>query len=358
MRAALLLTAFFALTGCSHISYYAQAINGQLEIARKAAPIDDLVADPSTDERLRKKLQLVQQARAFASQELGLPANGTFQSYANLHRPFVVWNVFAAPELSVTPVEWCFPIAGCVAYRGYFSEAAAQEAAAALRADGLDVFVAGIPVYSTLGWFNDPVLNTFIGYPEAELVGVIFHELAHQVVYVPGDTVFNESFASSVEEEGVRRWLERAGELSAYAEYRQTQERKQAFVSLLVRTRDRLKLAYEKTHSIDQRKLDKARLLAEAHEEYAVLRKNWGGYAGYDRWFDDGPLNNAKLLSATLYADRVPAFNALLAQAAGDFPRFYEKVQAVAKLPQAERETALAGAEGYKIATTGGVSAP
>lgn len=348
MKAALLLAAFLALTGCSHVSYYAQAINGQLEISHKAAPIDDVLVDPNTDPKVIQKLQLVQRARAFASEELALPANGTFLRYANLHRPFVVWNVFAAPEYSVTPVEWCFPIAGCVAYRGYFSEAAAQEAGAALRADGLDVFVAGIPVYSTLGWFDDPVLNTFIGYPEAELVGLIFHELAHQVVYVPGDTVFNESFATSVEEEGVRRWFERANNTAAYAEYQQAQARKQAFIALLVRTRDRLAAVYGQAESNQQRKLAKTRILEQANQDYAVLKQGWGGYAGYDKWFTDGPFNNAKLLSATLYADRVPAFRALRSQAA-DLPRFYEMVRALAQLPMPEREARLAEPEGNKL---------
>jgi predicted aminopeptidase len=346
VKAALLLSALLVLAGCSHISYYAQAINGQLEIGRKAAPIDEVLADPATDQKVAEKLQLVRRARSFASQELGLPANATFQSYANLHRPFVVWNVFAAPEFSVTPMEWCFPIAGCVAYRGYFSEAAAQEAGAELRAEGLDVFVAGIPVYSTLGWFDDPVLNTFIGYPEAELVGILFHELAHQVVYVPGDSVFNESFATSVEEEGVRRWFERANDPAAYAAYRQAQDRKRAFTGLLVRTRDRLAAVYEQPESSEQRKQGKARILEEAKNEYAVLKQGWGGYAGYDKWFTETPLNNAKLVSATLYADRVPAFSALLAQAAGDLPRFYETVRALAQLPMPEREARLFDAEG------------
>lgn len=348
MKAALLLSAFLALTGCSHVSYYAQAIHGQAEISHKAALIDDVLADPATDPRVVQKLQLVQRARAFASEELALPANGTFRRYANLHRPFVVWNVFAAPEYSVTPVEWCFPIAGCVAYRGYFSEAAAREAGASLRADGMDVFVAGIPVYSTLGWFDDPVLNTFIGYPEAELVGLIFHELAHQVVYVPGDTVFNESFATSVEEEGVRRWFERADNAAAYAEYQQAQARKQDFIAFLMRTRDRLAAVYEQSGPNEQRKLDKTRVIERAGQDYAALKQGWGGYAGYDKWFTDGPLNNAKLLSATMYADQVPAFRTLRAQAA-DLPRFYETVRALAQLPISEREAHLAAAKDYKL---------
>lgn len=331
-----------ALSGCSSLSYYTQAINGQLEISRKATPIEYLLADSGTNPKLARKLQLVRRARAFASKELDLPDNDSFRSYANLQRPFVVWNVFAAPALSVKPVEWCFPIAGCVAYRGYFSEAAARQAGAQLRDEGLDVFVAGIPVYSTLGWFNDPVLNTFIGYPEGELVGILFHELAHQLVYVPGDSVFNESFATAVEEEGVRRWFEQSNNPAAYAAYLRAQQRKREFIALLVRTRDRLAGAYAQAQPPEERKAAKARILQEAETEYAALKQSWGGYAGYDRWFADSPLNNAKLLAVTLYADQVPAFAALLAQSGGDLPRFYAEVRALAQLPQAQRDARLA----------------
>jgi predicted aminopeptidase len=330
------------LAGCSHVAYYAQAIHGQATINTRAVPIDAVLADAATNPRLANKLQLVQQARAFASDALGLPANGSYRSYVDLQRRFAVWNVFAAPAFSVTPIEWCFPIAGCVAYRGYFSEAAAQEAGAQLRAEGLDVFVAGIPAYSTLGWFDDPVMNTFIHYPEPELVGLMFHELAHQLVYLPGDSTFNESFATAVEQEGVRRWYERAHDPQGYAAYQAAQARKQAFTALLVRTRDQLAAAYAKEASVDQRAADKARIVAQAGQAYAALKQSWGGYAGYDPWFTDTPLSNAKLISATLYADRVPAFSALLAQLGGDLPRFYARVRGLAQLPAAERELQLA----------------
>lgn len=352
MKRLALLAAWLMLTGCSHVAYYAQAINGQLEVSRSATPIAEVLTDPATDARLRQKLQLVQQARVFATQELGLPANGTFQNYANLHRPFVVWNVFAAPEFSTVPQQWCFPIAGCVAYRGYFSEAAAQDAAATLRADGLDVFVAGIPVYSTLGWFDDPVLNTFIAYPEAELVGILFHELAHQVVYLPGDTVFNESFASTVEDEGVRRWLARANNAGAYAAYREAHERKRAFMALLARTRDRLAAEYARDVPSETRKRAKVAILEQATQEYAALKQAWGGYAGYDQWFTDTPLNNAKLASTTLYTDRVPAFSALLAQASGNLPQFYQEVAALTQLSPIAREARLTAAQGYQLAAS------
>lgn len=354
MRVTLLLAMLLALSGCSSLSYYTQAINGQLEISRKATPIDSLLADPGITPELERKLKLVQRARAFASAELGLPDNDSFRSYADLQRPFVVWNVFAAPAFSVKPVEWCFPVAGCVAYRGYFSEAAAQAAGAALRAEGRDVFVAGIPVYSTLGWFNDPVLNTFVDYPEGELVGILFHELAHQVVYVPGDSTFNESFATAVEEEGVRRWFAQSDKPTAYAAYLRAQQRKREFIALLVRTRDRLAAAYAQAAPADELGAAKARILHATEREYDALKHSWGGYSGYDRWFGDSPLNNAKLLAVTLYADQVPAFAGLLAQSGGDLPRFYAQVRGLARLPQAQRDARLAAAKAaYRVSAAG-----
>lgn len=352
MRTGLLLAALLALSGCSHISYYAQAIGGQMEIVHKAEPIADVLADPATPTRVAEKLRLVQQARAFASQVLALPDNSTFQNYANLQRPYVVWNVFAAPELSVTPVVHCFPVAGCVAYRGYFSEAAAREESARLRAEGLDVFVGGIPVYSTLGWFNDPVLNTFLGYDEGELVGVIFHELAHQVVYVPGDTVFNESFATAVEEEGVRRWFAQSGRDREFAGYQETESRKQDFIQMLVRTRDRLSHAYAQPLDALAMREAKANILSQAKTDYARMKQSWGGDERFDQWFKHGGLNNAKLAAVALYADRVPAFKALLAQAAGDWPRFYERVGELAQMGKDERALVLNEVEGMKVAAT------
>lgn len=337
-----LLVPLLLLSGCSHFGYYAHAIQGQLELSRRAIPLPQVLADAGTDPVVARQLKRAQAAREFASRELHLPDNGSFRGYADLGRPFALWNVFATPELSVEPVTWCFPVAGCVAYRGYFSEEAAREEAAALAARGLDVYVAGIPVYSTLGWFDDPLLNTFIHYPEAELVGLIFHELAHQVVYVPGDSAFNEAFASVVEEEGVKRWFARQGEAGALARWQQGRERKQAFQALLQRTRDRLAAAYAAAPDIDAARTAKAAILREAEREYESLRAAWGGYTGYDRWFRSTPLNNAKLTSVTLYADQVPALRALLAQVDYDLPRFYQAARRLGHLAPEARATALA----------------
>ncbi len=347
---AVLLVAMLMLAGCSHVSYYLQAIHGQAEISQRAMPIATLLGESGAEGGLAARLALVQQARDFASRELKLPDNGSFRRYADLGRRYVVWNVFAAPEFAVTPKTWCFPIAGCVAYRGYFAEAAARHAAAELAAQGFDVHVAGVPVYSTLGWFDDPVLNTFIHYPEADLVGLLFHELAHQLLYVPGDSAFNESFATAVEEEGVRRWFEQRGQAAGFAAFQQAQMRKHEFVALLTATRDRLATLYEAGGEPDALRARKAQVLAQAHETYAALKRAWGGYAGYDRWFADGALNNAKLASVTLYADHLPAFRILLAQAQGDLPTLYAQARALAELPKPERHAALARAGQSRLA--------
>src|SRR5690606_32875324 len=230
--------------GCSSLGYYGQAISGQFEVYRKSRPVAEVIADPATDPRLRAKLADVQRVREFASRELGLPDNDSYRVYADLGRRYVLWNVFATPELSLEPLTWCFPVSGCVAYRGYFSREAAEAYAEKLRAAGYDVHVGGGTAYSTLGWFSDPLLNTMIHRPLPEIAGLLFHELAHQRLYVRGDTAFSESFAMTVELEGVRRWLEANGEADEYARYARTLERRQQFTQLVLRYRDRLEALY------------------------------------------------------------------------------------------------------------------
>jgi predicted aminopeptidase len=328
--------------GCSTFAYYGQAIDGHLEMMRRAEPIAPQIADPATPAELRARLARALEIREFASRELGLPDNGSYRTYADLGRPYVVWNVFAAPEFSVEPRQSCFPVAGCVAYRGYYRQAAADDYGDGLRKGGDDVYVYGVVAYSTLGWFDDPVLNTFVRYPDAELARLVFHELAHQVVYVKGDTMFNESFAVAVEEEGVRRWLDRHGtpaERDAYAAGRQ---RRADFVRLALRYRGELERLYREPLSDEAKRAGKRQRLAEMDTEYRALKAGrWGGFAGYDRWFDGG-VNNAKLGSVATYEELVPAFRALLARENGDLPRFYAVVKQLAKLDKAEREAELA----------------
>jgi predicted aminopeptidase len=341
-RGAVVVLAAILLSGCANVQYYAQAVGGHLELVRRAVPIEERLREPEISATLRDKLTRVLEIRAFASGELKLPNNGTFRTYADIGRPFVVWNVFSAPEFSVKPVESCFPFSGCVTYRGYYSEEAAQRFAASMKAQGNDVFVGGVPAYSTLGWFDDPVLSTFIQYPDAELARLIFHELAHQVLYVKNDTMFNESFAVAVEEEGVRRWLETHGtpvQKESYARFRQ---RRQDFVALVLKYRKRLGAFYAEPGSAETHRAGKQRLFEEMREEYAQLKKAWGGVAAYDRFFAQPP-NNALLASVATYTELVPALRALL-QDSGSLEQFYKAAIALAALPKAARYAKL-GAE-------------
>jgi predicted aminopeptidase len=334
-----------AIGGCGTLGYYWQAFDGQMDVVRRARPIPDVIDDPVTDGELRVKLERVREIRDFASSALHLPDNGSYRRYADLGRPFVVWNVFAAPELAVEPTQWCFPIAGCVSYRGYFSEAAAEAFARELRTQGQDVYVGGVPAYSTLGWANDPVLNTFIRYAETEVARLIFHELSHQVAYAPGDTAFNESFAVTVENAGVARWLDAHGTAAQRSAFEAAQVRKSDFAALVARYRERLQVLYAQPVPPQDKLAAKARTFAEMRADYAGLKERWGGFAGYDWWFQQ-PLNNAQLASVALYTEFVPAFQQLLHNHGDDLRTFYAAVQSLAKLPQEKRDAALAALSG------------
>jgi predicted aminopeptidase len=280
--------------------------------------------------------------RDFASRELALPDNGSFRTYADLSRPYVVWNVFAAEEFSVRPKEWCFPVAGCVNYRGYFARADADAFAADLRGEGFEVYVGGVPAYSTLGWFDDPLLSTFIHYPETELVRVIVHELAHQVLYVRDDTEFNESFAVVVEQEGVRRWLARENEPAERDRSQRAQRMRADFQGLVLETRQRLEALYASALAPEEKRREKKRILAGLRGDYEGLKAGpWQGFAGYDRWFGQ-EINNATLASIGLYHQLVPAFEALLDRNSLDLPRFYAEVKRLAALPKDARRERLA----------------
>lgn len=326
--------------GCTQLDYYAQAAHGQLSLLADARPIDDWLADPALNARLRAKLVKVKQIRQYAASELGLPDNKSYKNYADIKRPFVIWNVVATGELSMEQRHWCFPVAGCVSYRGYYSKTDAQEYAGGLRLDGLDVQVAGVPAYSTLGWFNDPVLSTFIQYPDGELARLVFHELAHQVVYVKDDTQFNESFATAVEEVGVERWLLAQGDPRMRQTFMEYEGRKKDFLALLLKYRKSLEANYQRPVSDAEKRLRKAEIFEALKAEYQVLKLTWGGYRGYDRWFAE-PLTNAHLASVATYHDFVPAFRELFAQQKS-FPRFYAAAKALADLDKDERHQRLA----------------
>jgi predicted aminopeptidase len=333
--------ALFLVSGCGTIDYYTQAVRGHVEIMRLAEPIDERLRQPDTPEPLRAKLTRVLAIREFASRELQLPDNGSYKRYADLGRPFVLWNVFAAPEFSVKPVESCFLFAGCVSYRGFYSEERAKQHADELAAEGYDTYVVGVSAYSTLGWFDDPVLSTFLQYSETEVARTVFHELAHQVLYLKGDTMFNESFATAVEEEGARRWLEREGTPALHAANAEARRRRAQFVALVLEYRVRLTVHYQAPLAAEEKRAGKQRLLAGMLEEYQGLKASWGGFSGYDRLFARG-VNNALLASVASYTELVPAFRSLLAQRQGDLGAFYSAARDLAKLEKPERDARLA----------------
>lgn len=336
--AALLVVLF--LGGCANLGFYLQSVAGQLEIWRRERPVDEVINDPAVPAELKEKLAKVQAIREFASGELGLPDNASYRRYADLGRPYVVWNVFATTEFSVKPLQWCFLFAGCVGYRGYFSKEDADQLAAALAAQGHDVFVGGVPAYSTLGWFADPVLNTFVHYPEAEIARLLFHELSHQVLYVGDDTMFNESFAVAVEREGMRRWLIQPGHEELRPGYEKRRARQAEFVRLIGDYRGRLETLYTSALPADEMRERKAAILRELEREYRRMKSEWNGFTGYDAWFSRPP-NNAMLASVAIYTRYVPAFEALLEREARDLPRFFAAVRVLADLPKAERAARL-----------------
>jgi predicted aminopeptidase len=339
-RSVICLALSLATGGCAQLGYYAQAAHGEFSMLNAAQPIDQVLANPDTSEQLKVRLSKVKQIRAYAVSELGLPDNASYTSYADLKRPFVLWNVVATPELSLVPLHWCFPIAGCVDYRGYYDHDDASAFGAGLRAEGYDVQIDGVPAYSTLGWFHDPVLSTFIGYPEAEVARMIFHELAHQEVYVKGDSQFNESFATTVEEEGLQRWLTQFGTEQMRQSYALHAERQKEFLDLLLKYREKLATNYARKATDDDKRQQKAAIFKALQDEYQILKSAWGGYAGYDHWFAE-PLSNAHLASIATYHDFVPAFKELLRQEK-TFPKFYEAVRALSQLDKDERHRRLA----------------
>jgi predicted aminopeptidase len=339
-KTAAMLGAATLLCGCANLPYYLQSVRGQLDIWSRQNDIEAVIENPQTAGQLREKLRAVLTIREFASSELGLPRNASYRSYANLDRPYVIWNVFAAPEFSIQPRQWCFVFAGCVNYRGYFKKTDAEQFGDEVSAEGYDVFVGGVPAYSTLGYFPDPVLNTFVNYPTPHLARLMFHELAHQVVYARDDSVFNESFAVAVEQEGMRRWLDRYGTEQDRGTSALVAQRRSQFVMLIESYRERLDALYRTGLPAQEMRTRKADLFVQLDGDYRKLKESWGGFAGFDRWFSEKP-NNALLASVAIYTRKVPAFQALLARENGDLPRFYAAVKGLASLSKPERTAAV-----------------
>ena len=350
-RLALFLAALAALGvlgGCTPVAYYAQSVQGHIALMTASRPIDDWLADPATPADLKPRLELARRIRAFAVSELALPDNASYHRYSDLKRRAAVWNVAAAPPDSLTLRRWCFPVVGCVGYRGYYDEAEARALAAQLEKDeGLEVRVYGVPAYSTLGWLNwaggDPLLSTFIRYPEGELARMVFHELAHQVVYVSDDTMFNESYATAVERLGVRRWLATQASAQARRDYAAFDGRRRAFRQLSRDTRDELNRVYAQKTALahDPQALPalKSEAITHFRQRYAALKAEWAAagtpFDGFDPWVAQA--NNAFFGIQAAYDEGVPGFEALFAREGGDWPRFHAAVAALAKLPKAER---------------------
>jgi predicted aminopeptidase len=326
------------LCGC----YLAESAAGQLDLLSKRRPIASIVRDPHTPPALRAHLEEMNSIRDFATHDLGLPDNGSYRSYADLGRPYVVWNVVAAPEFSVDPKEWCFPIVGCVAYRGYFVERRARAFAARLRHEGFDVTVDGVAAYSTLGHFDDPIINTMMGWSDVELAGIVFHELTHQLLYVPGDASFNEALATTVEEAGVSRWLLAQGRRSDLDAHLLEQRREMQVIELMRRSRSELSVLYSSGLDAQAMRMRKVAAFAQLRADYRTESASWGPHPPYESWFA-GNLNNASLVSIATYYDCVPGFERELAAVHGDFEQFFKRIRALAARDRAARDAAVCG---------------
>ena len=326
-----------AMTGCA-APYYWQAIGGQLELFRKREPIEEIIADPAVDPNLKTTLARVETMRRFAVDELLLPSNGSYTSYVELDRPYVVWNVVATEEFSVKPRRWCFPFAGCVAYRGYFDKAGAERFAAKLAADGLDTYSGGSTAYSTLGYFDDPVLSTMVAGGDQYVASLLFHELAHQRLYVKSDSEFSEAFAMVVEELGTERWLSVHGTAADLQRYRTRRHRREQFGELISAQQARLRALYASGASPEQLRADKQHAFETLRREYEALKATWAGSKEYDAWFAQ-PLNNAALAAVTTYTRWLPAMRARLDEVG--LRAFYADAAAIAELDAPQRAERL-----------------
>ncbi|WP_455203434.1 aminopeptidase [Kaarinaea lacus] len=324
-------------TGCSKLGYYQQSVSGHLDLMWSRVDIEDMLEDPDTAEELKQKLRLVLRIRDFASEEMALPRNDSYRSYVHLDRPYVVWNVIAAPEFSLELRQWCFLFVGCVRYRGYYALEDAQQYGDQLRQQGEDVSVRGATAYSTLGWFDDPMLSTIIKRNEPRLAGLIFHELAHQVLYIDDDTAFNESFARAVELEGVRRWMDRHGTPQLAQKYLTEKHYDKDFLELVNITTEQLKTLYQEEIDAGEMRQRKAQIFDNMRNQYQQLKIRWDGYDGYDKWFAKD-LNNAKLGAVSIYRDYVPAFQALLRENNNELNAFYAAAERIGELPKEQRQ--------------------
>jgi predicted aminopeptidase len=327
------------LTACVGLDYYLHSATGHLQVISKRQSISELLEQQTTPAELQQQLVQIENIRDFASKTLKLPENDSYRSYVKLDRPYVVWNVVATPEFSLEPLQWCFPIVGCVTYRGYFDHKKAWQFERSLDKDSFDSIIVGVPAYSTLNWFDDPVLSTFSDWPTVSVAKLIFHELAHQKLYVPDDTVFNESFATAVEELGIEIWLQQQNDPSMTRKYRQQQKRQAEFQKLLATTRSRLENLYAGQLPENQKRQQKAAIFSAMRKDYQLLRQGWHDYPGYDAWFNQ--LNNARFASSNSYHRWVPAFKMAMQQEDLDLEKFFWRCQSIAKLSEPTRHQLL-----------------
>ncbi len=336
-RWSLLVTALATLSGCA-LPYYWQAASGHLDLLRKRTPIDAVLEDPAQPPDVKQALRRVADMRAFAVDRLGLPDNRSYRTYVDLKRPYVVWNVVAADEFAVDPMQWCFPVLGCVSYRGYFSREAAEQFAATLRERGMDTYVAGATAYSTLGYFADPVLNTMLAGGEHYVAGILFHELAHQKFYLRGDSDLNESFATAVQQHGTAEWLAARSSAQAVMAYHSRLQRQADFTALVAAQRARLQAIYAADSSAEARRAAKQAAFSRMREEYAQMKQSWGGVTDYDNWFA-GPLNNAQLAAAVTYRRWLPGLSWYIDR--HGLATLYEQMEEIEDMPTAARDGLL-----------------
>lgn len=353
----LLLGASCLMFGCGNLGYYLQSASGQMEILSKRRPITELLADETVDAELKKRLRLALEIREFAATELGLPDNDSYRSYVDLQRPYVVWNVVATPEFSLEPVNWCFPIVGCLPYRGYYHETGALEFADGLRNSGHDTVTYGVAAYSTLNWFADPIMNTFSGYSEEYLAGMIFHELAHQMVFVPGHADFNEAYAETVERVGVARWFAHKGDQAKIGQATRRLSINREFIDLVMDTRDQLKTLYASEQPSDLLRAEKQRLIGAFQSRLEEFRRRHNLPDGFKRWLDPG-LNNAMFASVSTYHKLGPAFEQLLLLKHDNLTAFHSEVARIAGLSQSERSSVLAHLANLYLASGHGGDTP
>lgn len=332
--------ALLLLGGCASLPYYTQAAAGQIELSRKARPVQDVITAPDTPAATIQRLKWATLMRDFASRELHLPDNASYRNYADLQRPYVVWNVVATPEFAFTPKTECFPIAGCLSYQGFFDQQMAQQHAQQLQQQGYDVWLYGVSAYSTLGWIDDPLLNTFTRFSDINMARLIFHELAHQVVYVQDDSAFNEAFATAVELEGAKRWIDAYGTPAQQQQLQQSEQGRELFQGLLANTRQQLEALYAQHLPVEEKRRQKTHQLEALALSYRQLQQEKPAAKGYEHWFQPLP-NNAHFVSLATYHRLVPAFQVLLQQADNNWPRFYQQVKQLAGQPKAEREQQL-----------------